>query len=177
MITTACDTVEDSILVRRGRLGDLKPMLSIERAAFGRYALEASTLFWLLFRRWPGLLVAERSSALVGYVITRVSLFPWPKRRGGITSIAVHPAYLRQGIGRTLMEAALEFLRLAGVRAIDLEVGVKNRAAMALYRSLGFAEVGPLPDYYGLGEDGVRMSLELPEASAGREEAGEGRRD
>ncbi len=144
--------------LRPGRLRDLKAVLSLERTVFGRHALEPASMLWLLARRWPGLIVAEESGRPIGHVITRVSGWWWNKR-GGISSIAVDPAYLRQGVGRRLMQAALEFLERAGVEVVDLEVSVGNRPAISLYESLGFIARRRMPDYYGLGEDGIRMTL------------------
>ncbi len=170
MSTRVCDTSEGLVYIRQGRLGDLKALVALEKAVFGRHALDPSTLFWLLLRHWPGLLIAEQSGVLVGYILTRVSFLSRWTRRGGITSIAVSPAYLRQGIGRRLMEVALEFLIRARVKAIDLEVSVDNTAALSLYLSLGFADEKPLPNYYGPNEHGLRMTLYTSDdSSASRE--------
>lgn len=149
------------VVIRRGRLGDLNSVLAIEQAAFGRHALDSSTLFWLLVRRWPGFIVADAEGIVVGYVICRVSLWPPWAKLGGINSIAVKPEHFRQGIGRRLMTAAIDYLAGLRVQAIDLEVALKNEPAKTLYTNLGFKTDTPLPDYYGTGEDGIRMRLEL----------------
>jgi [ribosomal protein S18]-alanine N-acetyltransferase len=96
----------------------------------------------------------------VGYVLVRISRWQLWTKIGGISSIAVHPIYLHKGIGRHLMLAAIGFLEDAKVKAIDLEVNKKNIAALSLYHSIGFVENENLPDYYGVGEDGVRMRLD-----------------
>jgi ribosomal protein S18 acetylase RimI-like enzyme len=46
------------------------------------------------------------------------------------------------GLGRALVQAAIERARERGCRRIDLDVDPDNAAAQALYRSLGFRE-GP----------------------------------
>lgn len=155
------ESAESAIAIRRGSLSDLNSVIVIERAAFGRHALDPTTLFWLLLRRWPGFLIAEISGKLVGYVITRVAIWPWRRRTGGVTSIAVHPDYRRQGVGRKLMQAAAEFLSRSGAITVDLEVSLRNSTAISLYKSLGFVSRQLLPDYYGSGEDGMRMTLIL----------------
>lgn len=168
---------DEAIFLRQGRLSDLKALLTIEQAAFGQHALDPATIFWLLLRRWPGLLVAEWDGSLAGYVIARVDLLPWSNRRGGVTSVAVHPKYRRQGIGRSLMQAAIYFLRHAKVTIAELEVGVKNVSAISLYREFGFAGARLLPDYYGPGQDGLRMTLALAHDTVSREDlAGGGRK-
>lgn len=175
-MTSACELANALLIIRQARLGDFKPMLEIEQEAFGRHALDPSTLFWLLLRRWHGLLTAERDGVLVGYVITRIANIPWAAKRGGISSIAVHKYCRHQGVGRKLMEAALEFMRQIKVKHVDLEVSITNGPALALYRELGFVPLKPLPDYYGPGEDGMRMTLELSASAASREELSYGRK-
>jgi [ribosomal protein S18]-alanine N-acetyltransferase len=155
----ASDSVQSEIIIRQGRLGDLRAVLAIEQAAFGRHALDPSTLFWLLLRRWPGFIIAESARHVAGYVITRIPAFPHSPKYGGISSIAVHSPYFRRGIGRKLMLAALDFLRNSDVDIIELEVNVKNEPAKSLYKSLGFTDEKLLPDYYGHNEDGMRMTL------------------
>jgi ribosomal-protein-alanine N-acetyltransferase len=50
----------------------------------------------------------------------------------------------------------------AKVRVASLEVRASNEAAQALYRKLGFHDVGRRPRYYGdNGEDAVLMDREM----------------
>lgn len=56
-------------------------------------------------------------------------------------AIAVEAAARGRGVGRALMEALVARARERGVRALSLSVDPENRA-IALYRSLGFREVG-----------------------------------
>ena len=48
-------------------------------------------------------------------------------------------------IGRALTEACLECAKKAGYLQIELEVVAENRAALALYQSVGFVEYGRNP--------------------------------
>ena len=45
----------------------------------------------------------------------------------------------RAGLGRTLVEAAIERARARGCRRIDLDVNEDNSGALALYRDMGFS--------------------------------------
>jgi ribosomal-protein-alanine N-acetyltransferase len=47
------------------------------------------------------------------------------------------------------------------VRLLVLEVRPTNRAAIHLYRRVGFAAIGFRRNYYGDGEDALDMHLEL----------------
>lgn len=56
-----------------------------------------------------------------------------------VSTVSVHPSHRGRGLGRTLMEHALERLRALGARQAVLEVLAGNEPAVRLYRSLGFA--------------------------------------
>jgi [ribosomal protein S18]-alanine N-acetyltransferase len=62
-----------------------------------------------------------------------------------IHTIGVDPTYQCQGIGRHMME---ELLAYASGGTIFLEVRTDNEAAISLYESLGFVNVGLRRRYY-----------------------------
>ncbi len=78
---------------------------------------------------------------------------------GRLYSLAVAPEYRRAGYGRRLMSFTLENLRRAGAYAAVLEVNPNNYPALRLHVRMGFAPVRVLPDYYGPGQNGVKMRL------------------
>jgi GNAT superfamily N-acetyltransferase len=51
-----------------------------------------------------------------------------------------------QGLGRALVEAAIELARRKGAARMDLGTGEDDTAARALYESLGFSNRGGRPD-------------------------------
>lgn len=65
-----------------------------------------------------------------------------------ILTIAVIPAFQRRGIGRDLMEGVLRHLHHERAESLFLEVDESNSAAQALYKRLGFIQVGHRPGYY-----------------------------
>lgn len=77
-------------------------------------------------------------------------------RHGGgeaeILTVAVARVWRRRGIGRQLMDAVLRDLHTARAESLFLEVDETNTAALALYRRLGFRQVGSRPDYYTHGD-------------------------
>jgi ribosomal-protein-alanine N-acetyltransferase len=76
--------------------------------------------------------------------------------------IAVGPRVQRRGLARKLFEELVYKLDQAGVTEVFLEVRASNRAALALYRALGFVETGRRPRYYtDPEEDAVQMRLEI----------------
>jgi ribosomal protein S18 acetylase RimI-like enzyme len=62
-----------------------------------------------------------------------------------LQELYVVPAHRGRGIGRALLEAAIEFARAHGAVGIDLNTGETDTAARSLYESMGFSnrEGGP----------------------------------
>jgi ribosomal protein S18 acetylase RimI-like enzyme len=161
--------------VRSATLGDLPRVLRIERASFGPEAYGVTTFLAHVFRDRKGLLVAEDDrGGVIGYALARVGLRWLGVRRGGLTSIAVDPQHRRRGVGRSLMAAALDYLRAQGVQSADLEVSVANRAAQSLYEAFGFVQSQLLPHYYGPNSDGLKMVLDIRDRAPSRRAASAG---
>lgn len=99
----------------------------------------------------------KRQARLVAYIsLSRVA------DEVEVLNIATLPEERRQGHARLLLRHVLEWAAVPGGRAF-LEVRAGNLPALALYRSLGFKQVGIRRTYYrDTGENGLIMSLELP---------------
>jgi len=79
-----------------------------------------------------------------------------------VNNVAAHRDYRRMGVGRSLMEAAVDEARLRGVSEVLLEVRASNEGAQRMYRNLGFSFVGRRRDYYRLPtEDALVMKLKF----------------
>ncbi|MEW6227840.1 MAG: GNAT family N-acetyltransferase [Bacillota bacterium] len=68
---------------------------------------------------------------------------------GRIFSIAVRRDSRGRGLGREMLSRALALVAKKGVKIVRLEVRPENRAAVRLYRSVGFREVGTVKDLRG----------------------------
>lgn len=76
-----------------------------------------------------------------------------------VHNLAVIPESRRRGLGRRLLTLTLEITARGGARAFHLEVRAGNAAARALYRAMGFEEVGKRHSYYSAPvEDAVLLS-------------------
>jgi len=78
---------------------------------------------------------------------------------GEILKVAVARAHRRQGLGWQLMDAVLRELHAQRAEALFLEVDETNAPAIALYRRLGFLQVGQRPNYYRSTEHGPTGAL------------------
>jgi ribosomal-protein-alanine N-acetyltransferase len=65
-----------------------------------------------------------------------------------ILTIAVTPDWQGHGLGRKLMDAVLAKAHRERIESVFLEVDETNKPAIALYKKLGFFQVGGRPDYY-----------------------------
>lgn len=90
-----------------------------------------------------------------------------------LLNICIDPDLHGQGLGRMLVRHLLDLSVEYGARMALLEVRPSNVAAIALYETLGFSEVGQRRNYYpgppagsaqvsGAREDAIVMALGLP---------------
>jgi len=96
-------------------------------------------------------------SRIAGYVVA------WfVADEGEIANLAVREPTRRQGIGASLLDAALSEGRRRGAQNMYLEVRESNEAARRLYASRGFDEIGRRKRYYRQPvEDAVVLRLGL----------------
>jgi diamine N-acetyltransferase len=89
--------------------------------------------------------VAEEDGALLGYVqfgdvgIPEVQAKPGDQ---GLQRVYVETALQGRGLGRRLVEAALQHPRLAEAKRVFLQVWDENERAVRLYESVGFRKIG-----------------------------------
>jgi ribosomal protein S18 acetylase RimI-like enzyme len=139
---------------------DVDGLAALEELVFGAEVHRISRRQWryLVSRSGSRTVIAELDGRLVGALVLTC-------RAGGrvlrVYSLAVHPQARRRGIARLFLEEAEAVARRERFDLIHLEVGRNNRPAIALYQAAGFAVVATLRDYYGLGEDGLRMERRL----------------
>jgi mycothiol synthase len=100
-----------------------------------------------------GFFVAENKGDLIGFCWTKIHGAHTHSHSGGdddhghealgeIYVLAVNPDYKGQGIGRDLTITGLNYLKYQGLSNVMLYVGVENKPAFKLYKSLGFNEFG-----------------------------------
>jgi ribosomal protein S18 acetylase RimI-like enzyme len=78
---------------------------------------------------------------LVGLVngsIVATAMAGYEGHRGWINYLGVCPQHRRQGLGRSIMQAAEQRLRDCGCPKINLQVRTSNQQAIGFYQSIGF---------------------------------------
>ena len=73
--------------------------------------------------------------------------------------LMVASGYRRMGIGRALLDAAVDWARGAGIRKLELHVFPHNTPAIALYESYGFVREGYRKAHYRRDRDTVDAIL------------------
>jgi ribosomal-protein-alanine N-acetyltransferase len=102
--------------------------------------------------------VAEDGNTIVGYCGVFV---PAPGIEADILTVAVLPAYRRQGIAKEFMRQIEAYAIEREASAMMLEVELSNESAIKLYESLGYMKISVRMDYYGPGKDAHVMRKEL----------------
>lgn len=86
-----------------------------------------------------GCFVAEREGRTVGYITTRLDRV---NGVGRIPNLAVTAEMRGQGLGRRLIEHALDYFRREGMGLAKIETMASNPIGQKLYPACGFEEVG-----------------------------------
>jgi ribosomal-protein-alanine N-acetyltransferase len=138
---------------------DLPAVVAIEQSVFAD-PWSARSFQQLLDNRAIYFMCARRTGneTVLGYIVA------WfVADEGQIANLAVAVDACGQGIGKQLLDAALDEGRTRGTEAMYLEVRDSNQRARQLYRSRGFEEVGRRRGYYRRPvEDAIVLRRTLP---------------
>jgi ribosomal protein S18 acetylase RimI-like enzyme len=156
--------------VRPDRREDEEALLAIDRATISPDVTPASPddparVFWKREEDPANTLVAEVDGAVAGYVKLRQATELESSRHVlHVAGLAVDPAHQGEGIGRDLMESAVEAAERRGARRLTLRVLGPNKRAQKLYESLGFEVEGIQREEFfldGRYVDDVLMALRI----------------
>jgi [ribosomal protein S18]-alanine N-acetyltransferase len=147
--------------LRRMRAGDIPRVVDIEKDGFA-HPWSAELLGRELHHDWSTSLVATEEGPGGAELILGFIVFWLVHDEVHVLNVAVAADARRRGVARFLMDEAALRGRRAGARLATLEVRRSNEAAITLYRSLGYRQVGVRPNYYvDEGEDAIVMILDL----------------
>jgi ribosomal-protein-alanine N-acetyltransferase len=140
-------------------LDDIAQVQAIDRLSFSIPWPVTSYRFELLENPGSVLWVAEHclegETKIVGMIVVWLIL-----DEAHIATIAVHPEFRGQGIGRELLAQALREAIERGAVESMLEVRANNLVAQEIYKDFGYKVVGHRSHYYRDNlEDAVLMSV------------------
>jgi [ribosomal protein S18]-alanine N-acetyltransferase len=142
--------------IREMTVADLMAVMAIEQTAFSMPWRE-STFESLLQRSDADLLAAVDDGRLVGYAVCWTVV-----DQAELGNVAVDVEWRNRGVGRRLVEAALERARARQAEECFLEVRESNRTAQSLYEKCGFRSIGRRRRYYSNPtEDALVMRAKL----------------
>ncbi len=140
-------------------------------ARISRDQIEAGLLRWswtpqrvlrAVHNRDTNVLVARDGAAVVGFALMR-----YDADRAHLLLLGVAPHRRRQGVGTALLAWHDRALRIAGIRAVQVELRASNDAARSFYERLGFEAVNATPHYYQGIETALHMVKGLPPSGSG----------
>lgn len=115
------------------------------------------------WQRWY-VALEDGGTRVVGHVDLKGEVLATARHRCEL-GIGIERAYRGRGLGRRLMETAISFARQSDMlHWLDLRVFAHNTPARALYRTLGFIEIGTVVDRFRIGGssiDDVMMTLDV----------------
>ena len=131
-------------MIRRFSFSDMDRIMNIERQSFPKSPYNWTTFinlhylypetFWVYVETNQN----QKEGQIWGYIIF--------SQDGHIISIAIHSQRRRRGIGKELLEKAINDYHIKRAWA---EVRKSNKGAQAFYHHMGFQIVGEIPNYYG----------------------------
>lgn len=139
--------------VRKMRPEDVGAVVAIETEAFSS-PWRRETFLELIDRPTAELLVMVHGDEVVGYAVLWCIL-----DQGEIANIAISSHMRGRGLGRQLLAEVLDVGRARGVETVFLEVRDSNAAALALYQSFGFTQVGQRRGYYERPREDARILM------------------
>lgn len=153
-------------IVRRCDLSDLIPVMEINLKTLPEHY---SDYFYesLLAEMPEAFLVAESKGKLVGYIMckTEYGFSNFKKlgfvKKGHVVSVAVLEEHRHHGLGRAIIEEAINGSKEKRCDELYLEVRCSNTDAVRLYEKIGFVIKQRLKAYYRDGEDAFLMAIEF----------------
>jgi len=145
-----------NLLLRKMTVDDIPAVVDLDHKSFSLPWPERSFRFELTDNPASRCWVAEVDGSVVGMIVVWLIV-----DEAHVATLATHPDYRRQGIGRRLLAYALRQLMQDGARSSFLEVRASNLAAQEMYRKFGYEAKGRRRHYYrDNDEDAILMNLD-----------------
>jgi ribosomal-protein-alanine N-acetyltransferase len=145
-----------SVILRKMTLDDVEQVVAIDRISFSLPWPTSSFHFELTDNPASRCWVAESDGRVAAMLVAWFIV-----DEIHIATIATHPDFRKQGIGKKLLSFTLQSAKDEGAVSSFLEVRESNDAAIMMYRKFGYIESGRREGYYkDNGEDAILMTLD-----------------
>lgn len=143
------------IRIRDYESGDSREIVRLHRESPDSFEEEITESFIesIAFRIDYRIFVCEKEREFIGFcgVLYHISC-----GRAEIGPIVVDRGNRRMGVGRSLVEYVMEYLREQGIRRVTAKVKASNKVGRCFFESLGFVGEGFFEKYTKKGEDVVQ---------------------
>jgi [ribosomal protein S18]-alanine N-acetyltransferase len=150
-----------ALVFRRAVAADVPRVMEIEKDGF-RHPWSRELIERELAHAWSQILLACEPGPGAAELVLGYIVFWLVHDEIHVLNVATALEARRRGVGRALMAAAENAGRSRGARISTLEVRRSNEAALALYRAIGYRQVGVRANYYAEeNEDAIVMVKQL----------------
>ena len=151
------------MIIRKAEPGDVSKLYVLESKLFttDNFPLSRASLAYHVQNNL--LYLAVDDGCFAGYVLVLVK-----RSKAKLYSIGVSEEYRGRGVADKLLEQASKELISLGFESTRLEVRTDNRAAIKLYKKVGFTAIKRLKSFYRDGCDAYLMELEYVNKSLQR---------
>src|SRR5512134_2611502 len=145
-----------NLIIRKMTVEDVPAVIELDRKSFSLPWPERSFRFEVTDNPASRCWVAELDGQVIGMIVIWLLV-----DEAHVATLAIHPDFRRQGIGKRLLSQALLQAQQEGARSSFLEVRESNLAAQEMYRKFGYEVTGRRRRYYkDNDEDAILMNLD-----------------
>jgi glutathione synthase/RimK-type ligase-like ATP-grasp enzyme/ribosomal protein S18 acetylase RimI-like enzyme len=151
--------------IRESELNDLYFLEELEKSCFPKFQQSTRrAIRYSILSPLQRVVIAELLNGKEKKPVGSATFYLYAKTLR-IFSIAVLPKFQGQGIGKQMLEYAINLARSKKISRISLEVRKSELPLVQFYKNAGFKTTEELHNYYMKGEHGLRMVLQLEENS------------
>ncbi len=149
--------------IRKSILGDLDFLEKLETTCFPKFQQSnRRAIRYSISSPFQKVVIAETGAGKEKKPVGSAIVYLYAKTLR-IFSIAVLPEMQGQGVGKQLLEYAVNLAKSGKIGRITLEVRKSDLKVVKYYENAGFKFTEELRDYYAIGENGLRMALQIDE--------------
>ncbi|MBW6537604.1 MAG: GNAT family N-acetyltransferase, partial [Mariniphaga sp.] len=152
-------------IIRESEINDLDFLEELEKSCFPKFQQSTRRVIrYSITSPLQKVIIAEIENGKGKKPVGSATFYLYAKTLR-IFSIAVLPEFQGQGIGKQLLEHAINIGRSRKINRISLEVRKSEDQLVQFYQNAGFKIKEELSDYYMKEEHGLRLVLQLDENS------------